>query len=297
MPPTSVTRRGTIQMALAMTIAGSIGVFVVESGYPSIIVASFRCLIGALALAIYCWARGHFRRPNWGVRSMILIAVAGALLTANWVLLFDSFSLTSISIATIAYHVNPFIILALGAIFFGDTLDPSKIIWTITAFAGPVLVIGVPDHLVGECMLGIAFALFATTLFSFTIVITKSLMTVPPDVIALIQVVVGGILLLPLARPWEVVLTSPGWLYLVGLGIIHTGLLYALLYAAFQNLSKTMIAILSFIYPVVTVLLDGIIYGRVLVAEQWLGITAIAVATLGVMLGWAIYPNRKGTIR
>lgn len=284
---------GVVEMALAMAIAGSIGVFAVESGQPAFTVVFYRCLFGALSLGIYCYWRGLFRQVDYSFRNLALISVGGAFLVYNWVLMFEALNLTSISIVTIVYHVNPFIILALGAVFFSERLDRHKLGWTSLAFAGLMAVIGLPDAMAGDYLRGIAFTLLATTLYAFTIVFSKWVKGVPPAFIAFQQVSIGVLLVLPFVDFGQIP-AGRDWFFLVSLGILHTGVEYVLLYAAFQKLSMALIAILSFVYPVVAVLLDYLVYGHLLSWEQLLGVALIALATLGVRLGWKLpWPGRR----
>ena len=99
-------RVGLAQMAAAMTLSGTLGVFVLESGQSAWNVVFFRCLFGALSLLAYCWARGLLRRtvhaPHAGPG-----AGAGAALVLNWVLLFSAYRLASISLATAVTTCSP----------------------------------------------------------------------------------------------------------------------------------------------------------------------------------------------
>jgi drug/metabolite transporter (DMT)-like permease len=287
------TRRGTIEMGLAMTIAGSIGVFVIESGQSPLEVVFYRCLFGAFFLWLYCCLRGLLRSAHFAWRPLMLTAFAGACLVINWALLFKAYSLTSISIATIVYHVNPFIILLLGVLLFKDSFDASKLLWTGVAFVGLICVIGIPDELSGDYMLGIFMTLAATVLYAVSIVVAKWLQDIPPEVLACLQVSVGVVLLFPLADLGAAPLAGLQWGYLIGLGFFHTAVQYILLYGAFQKLPMALIAILSFIYPVVAVVLDYAIYEQRLQPTQWLGIAAIAVATLAVKLNWRLRRRPK----
>lgn len=285
----SSVQTGVVEMAVAMAIAGSIGVFAVESEQPPFTVVFYRCLFGALALGIYCFTRGLFRQVDYSVRNLGLICLGGAFLVYNWVLMFEALGLTSISVVTIVYHVNPFIILLLGAVFFAERIDRHKVSWTAFAFTGLLCVIGIPEAMEGDYVRGIVFTLLATTLYSFTIVFSKWVRGVPPAVIAFIQVSLGVFLVLPFVDFGEVPIGQQ-WFFLISLGILHTGVEYVLLYAAFQKLSMALIAILSFIYPVVAIALDYLVYGQVLSVEQMIGVVMIAVATLGVRLEWKIRP-------
>lgn len=286
------TEAGIVEMTLAMAIAGSIGVFAVESGQPPFTVVFYRCLFGALALGAYCLYRGLFGQVDYSLRNLALISLGGAFLVYNWALMFEALTLTSISIVTIVYHVNPFIILILGVVFFSERLDRHKLGWTALAFAGLIAVIGIPDAMAGDYVRGIAFTLLATTLYSFTIVFSKWVKGVPPAFIAFLQVSLGVLLVLPFVDFGQIP-AGRQWFFLISLGVLHTGVEYVLLYAAFQKLSMALIAILSFVYPVVALILDYLVYDHLLSVAQLLGVALIAVATLGVRLGWKLHLPRR----
>jgi drug/metabolite transporter (DMT)-like permease len=69
---------------------------------------------------------------------------------------------------------------------------------------------------------------------------------------------------------------------LVGLGVIHTGLAYVVLYAGMARLSTSRIALLQFVYPVAAILMDWAVYGRALSAVQLAGVALMAVALTAV---------------
>ncbi|MDD7911532.1 EamA family transporter [Pseudovibrio exalbescens] len=80
-----------------------------------------------------------------------------------------------------------------------------------------------------------------------------------PHLIALIQVSLGIVLLFPLASFDALAeITSIEWSYLLVLGGVHTMLMYILMYSAFQMLPTPVIAVMSFIYPVVAIGVDNI---------------------------------------
>lgn len=287
-------RSGVVEMAAAMAIAGSIGVFAVESAQPPFTVVFYRCLFGALALGVYCSFRGLFQQTDWRARNLAFICLGGTFLVYNWVLMFEALNLTSISIVTIVYHVNPFIILLMGTVFFAERIDRHKLSWTAFAFAGLLGVIGVPEAMQGDYVRGIVFTLLATTLYSFTIVFSKWVRGVPPAVIAFIQVSVGVFLVLPFVD-FSQSPVGQEWFFLISLGVLHTGVEYVLLYSAFQKLPMALIAILSFIYPVVAILLDYLVYGHLLTLAQIIGVAMIAIATLGVRLEWRVLRPMRNT--
>src|SRR5690349_21735494 len=94
---------GMLEMAAAMFLSGTLGYFVLKSGQQAENVVFFRCLVGAAFLGLYCAARGFLRDTGITRATFGLIAVGGVAIVLNWVLLFSSYKLASISIATAVY--------------------------------------------------------------------------------------------------------------------------------------------------------------------------------------------------
>lgn len=79
------------------------------------------------------------------------------------------------------------------------------------------------------------------------------------------------------------------------MGVVHTGLMYILLYGAIQRLPTTLTGALSFIYPVVAFGVDALAFGRRLEPGQILGAAAILLAAAGMMSAWTA--RRPGAAR
>jgi drug/metabolite transporter (DMT)-like permease len=292
-------RIGTYELVAAMVISGTIGVFVIESGQNSFNVVFFRCVFGALALGAYCLIRGFFRSSGltWG--RLALAALGGVCIVYNWVFLFESFTMTSISVGTIVYHTQPFYVLLLGALIFRERLTAQKVAWVLVAFIGLVMVTGLkPEDLRGSgddrYLQGIGYALLAALLYGFATLIAKRLKQVRPHVVALIQVCVGIVLLLPFVRLAETNGIGVKWGWLIGLGVIHTCVMYVLMYSSYQKLPTSKIAVLSFVYPAVAMIADYVVYRQHVSLIQALGIPLIVGASLGISLGWRLWPGSSG---
>jgi len=274
-------------MAAAMTLSGTLGVFVLESGQSAWNVVFFRCVFGALSLLLYCWARGLLKPGLFTARSLALALAAGAALVLNWVLLFSAYRLASISLATAVYNVQPFFLIGLGALFLGERPTRGKLAWSVLAFAGLLLVLKLSsDHGGGAYLSGLLLGLGAAALYGVTAVIVKRLKGIPPQVLALVQVTLGALMLLPMADFQALPAAPLQWGCLVALGLVHTCLMYILMYSAIQKLPTTSTAALSFIYPAVAILLDLLVYGHRMDATQVLGVAMIFLAAAGVSLNW-----------
>lgn len=280
--------KGTLQLTAAMVLSGTLGIFVVESGASAFNVVFFRVLFGALALGSYALARGYFRDHGLTPKKLGLAALGGLFIVFNWVLLFESYENTSISVATVVYHTQPFYVVLLGALLFRERLTAAKVGWIALAFAGLILVSGVtPGDFTGgnsTYLLGIGQALAAALLYGLSTLVTKRVTGVRPHLIALVQVLVGIPLLLPLADFGAMSGTGADWGWLIGLGLIHTGLMYVLMYAAYQKLPTAKIAVLAFTYPAVAMVADWAVYGHHIGLVQALGVPLIVFASLKVNL-------------
>lgn len=283
-----IDRRGTGEMIAAMLISGTIGWLVLLSGQPPLTVVFFRCLIGALVLSLM------LRRVPpavWTKASLLLALLGGLALVGNWLLLFASFSRASISMATAAYNVQPFLLVGLAALVRRERVPLWKLLWLVAAFAGLLLVVQVePDVLIepGAYLSGIGLALGAAFLYAVFSLIAKQLTGIPPQRLARGQLLLGTLVLAPLLA-WDRLPTGPQpWSILITLGVVHTGIMYALLYSALQRLPTSATAALSFIYPVAAILVDYWAFGQKLHPSQLLGGGLILLAVAGVSFGWRL---------
>ncbi|MFN4118274.1 DMT family transporter [Acidovorax sp.] len=278
--------QGTLEMSAAMAISGTIGWFVVQSGLPALQVVFWRCAFGAMALGLVCGAMGLLRGVlTW--RSALWAALGGVAIVTNWLLLFGAYSHVSISIATAVYNTQPFMLVVFGALLFGERVTLAKLGWLGLAFVGMLLIVqakpggGVAS---GHYALGVTMALGAAFFWALASVVAKRLTGTPPHLIALVQVAVGVLMLAPFAQLGTPPQGASTWLMLVTLGVVHTGLMYILLYGAVQKLPTYLQGALSFIYPVVAIGVDFVAFGHRLQPAQWLGAAAILLAAAAMNL-------------
>ena len=134
-------RRGSWEMIGAMLISGTIGWFVLVSGVSVVEVVFWRCVIGALTLALICLVLGYLRLNLLTTRILGLAVVSGVAIVGNWLLLFESYSRASISIATAVYNVQPFMLVLLAALFLGEKITVQKLAWLSVAFLGMLAIV------------------------------------------------------------------------------------------------------------------------------------------------------------
>lgn len=284
--------RGAIEMISAMVISGTVGWFVVMSGQPPESVVFWRCLFGALAMLVACLALGVLRHVRIDAWQFALACVGGVALILNWVLLFSAYGYSSIAIATVVYHIQPFMLVGLGVLFFAERLSVAKVGWLLLAFAGLVLIVSAKGggQAVGSNYLqGVGLALASAFFYAVAAAITKRLKTLPVHLIVLIQMTVGVLVLAPFVDFSAVGgLASDSWTYLVIIGVVHTGVMSTLLYSAIQKIPTALVGALSFIYPIVAILVDWVAFAHPLGVLQVAGAAAILLAAAGMNFGWSL---------
>jgi len=277
-----------------MAMSGTIGAVVVESGAEAPAVAFARCLVGGALLVLWCTARGWLRpatlRSILNRRDLTLAIAGGVLLVGNWILLFASYSLSSISVSTVVYHTQPLLLVGLAAVLLRERVARGQLVRSGIAFGGVALIsLGAQGAGGSQVRVdGIALALAAALLYAGASLIAKRLDHVRPHLLAAIQCSVGVVLLAPALALTPLPSTVDGLLWLAVLGSVHTAFMYVLMYSSIGKLPTGTVALLSYLYPVVAVVVDVLAYDHRITPIEGLGMVAVLVA--------AMTPGRKRRI-
>lgn len=282
--------QGAVEMASAMLISGTIGWFVITAQQPVAVVVFWRCVFGAIALVVICAVTGVLRREIVTRRQLALAAAGGIAVVLNWLLLFAAFPRASISVATTIYNTQPFMLVVLGALLFSERITAIKIFWLALAFLGVVALVesGNSSSATGPAYLaGILLALGAAFFYAITAVVAKKLAGVPPIIVVLIQVCVGAVTLAPFALVNATPSSREAWALLAILGVVHTGIVFVLLYRGIQKLPTHVTGALSFIYPVVAMVVDAIAFEQRFQPMQIAGAALVLFAAAGTTFRWS----------
>lgn len=284
--PTAQETRGQWLMIAGGVLLGTVGVFVEEARQHPLVTVLFRCTFGALALLAWGLATGRVRELRVRGRSWPVVAATGVLMVLNWALFFAAIPRTSIGVATIVFHIQPVWIMLFGTLVLREAVAPRQVAAMLAALLGLVLTMGLlggdaaawgPDHVSGLLM-----CLAGSLCYAAVTILAKTEKVVTPFALAWWQCAVGTVLLLwvPLVHGWPQAPSS--WAWLAGLGVLHTGLAYAILFAGMARLTLGRIAVLQYVYPLTAIVLDWAVYGRGLDAVQLAGVGLMAGALLVV---------------
>jgi len=195
-----------------------------------------------------------------------------------------------VSVATLSYYFAPVLVTVLCPLLFKEKLTAKQIVCFIASTAGLVLITGIGTG-GGDHLGGILFALGAAVLYASVVLINKFIRDVDGIHRTLLQFLAAAVVLLPYVLLTGDITTGPmdatGWLCLLAVGIIHTGLAYCFYFSALKDLSGQEASILSYIDPLVAVLISVTVLGEPMTPWQILG----GLLILGFTL-WNELPSR-----
>jgi drug/metabolite transporter (DMT)-like permease len=297
----SATNIGTIELVIAMILSGTIGYFVISSEQSLWNVVFFRCVIGAVVLGGYAYFSGLIRREFFKRSVLLMIILGGITLVANWIFLFASFHYIPFSIATVAYHMQPLFLVLAGALITREKPSGSLLVWLTLAFVGLFLIVELDVNEIlslfsndssassePSALIGLLLALGAALLYTVTTLVTKKVSQVPSTFVALVQVIVGIFMLLPFVDLANLPTQTSQWIDLLVLGAMMTGFMYIIMYDSFQKLPTSLIALLSFIYPVTALFVDYAAFSTQISVWQGLGVLLILLAVCAVKFNWSL---------
>lgn len=246
----------------AMLIFGTIGIFRRYIPLSSGMLAFTRGLLGSALLILFLFAKGH-KWHRIEKKSQLLLAVTGIVIGLNWILLFEAYNYTTVSTATMCYYMQPTIVILLSPILLHERITPKKLICAITAIIGMVCVSGVAEKggIGAQDTIGILCGLGAAALYATVIILNKKIQIEDAYEKTIIQLISATIILIPylfLTEDWAAIqLNKLAILMVLVVGIVHTGIAYALYFGSMKELKAQSIAVLSYIDPVFALLLSA----------------------------------------
>ena len=274
----------------AMTIFGTVGIFVRYIPLPAATVAFFRGVLGFLFILILMLLTG--KKPDFSAMksNFWILLVSGGAMGLNWVLLFESYRHTTVAVATICYYLAP-VFLVLVSPLLGEKLTGRKLILSGVALVGMVFVSGVLEGGISGDK-GIAFAVGAAALYTTVMFLNKKLGPISAYDKTVVQLAAAVVVILPyclFAGGFGMgQMVGRDYALLAVVGIVHTGLAYWLYFGALGQLPSQSVALFSYIDPVIAIVLSALWLGEPMHWQESLG----AVLILGSAL-WSELPNKK----
>lgn len=271
-----------VPFIISMIAFGTIGLFVRLIGLQSAEIALWRAVLGALFIGgVFLFQR---RMPGYGSsrRNFLLLCLSGGAMGVNWILLFEAYKYTSVSLATLSYYFAPVLVTLLSPFLFKERLGTKGLVSFFGATAGLVLITLQPSE--GGSIVGILFGISAAVFYATVIILNKKLTDVGGLERTFWQFVFAAIVLAiytPISSGIELFsLDQIGAVMLLTVGIFHTGITYLLYFGSLAQLEGQRVALLSYVDPLVAALLSVSLLGERMTLLQAIGGVMILGFTL-----------------
>lgn len=280
---------GKLKILISMAIFGTVGIFVRFIPLPSAVIAFCRGVLGCLFLLLVMTVTGQ--KPNLTdiKRNGLVLAISGAAIGINWILLFEAYRHTTVAIATICYYLAPAFV-TLGSPLVGEKLTAKKLGCIGVAMIGMVFVSGVLQGGQNGSLLGVLLGVGAAVFYASVILLNKKLSPISAYDKTLCQLGAASIVVAPYILLSGGIsfaeMSTLGWFMLVVVGIVHTGIAYALYFGGIRDVNAQTAAILSYLDPVLSIILSA------LILRERLDMFSVIGAVL--ILGGALYSELPG---
>ena len=279
------TNKARGMLAVSMSVFGTIGIFVRFTEISSSLLALLRAVIAAVLLGLFLTLTKQ--KINFSaIKSEIpLLLISGIAMGFNWILLFEAYKYTTVSVATLSYYFAPIIVTLICPIIFKEKMTAKQWICFIMSTVGIVLITGIGDMSKNnKHLLGIAFGLSAACLYATVIILNKKIQKVSGIHRTFLQFVAAIAVLLPYVLLTEqkgfAGVNKLAVICILVIGIVHTGITYCLYFSSIKELRGQETAVLSYIDPLVAVLVSVLILKETITPVQIIGGVLILGFTL-----------------
>ena len=278
---------------IALASFGTLGPFVRNIAVSSGELALYRAIMAAVLLAGYLAMTKQPLKLKQLSRELPLLLISGMAMGINWILLFEAYKYTTVSVATLSYYFAPVLVTVACPLLFREKMGTKQWICFAMSTLGIALITGIGDLSGGSDHLkGILFGLGAAVLYASVILLNKFIKGVAGIQRTFLQFLAAIVILIPyVAFSGGVTLQKLdglGWICLLIVGLFHTGITYCLYFSALKELPGQEAAILSYIDPLVAVLISVFVLGEQMTVVQIIG----GVLILGFTLWNEIQPKQ-----
>lgn len=254
-----------ISLITAMCIFSNIGLLRRFIPLSSGTVALARAVIGTAFLFCLLLLRKQKLDTQAIRKNGLLLLLSGFALGLNWMLLFEAYNHTTVATATLCYYMAPILLIVASPFLFREKMDLRKWLCCGAAIAGIILVSGITQTGLSfeTDSKGVLLGLSAAFFYACVVALNKKMQGLTPLSRTVLQLAISILVLLPYTLIAEdlsaaVTMAPISLVLLLVVGVVHTGIAYALYFDAVGKLNAQTSALLSYIDPILAVVLSAL---------------------------------------
>ena len=273
------------KLILAMTIFGTIGIFVKYIPLPSSVIACVRGFVGVAFLLLMTFIKKSKISFKDIKKNLLLLVISGAFIGINWILLFEAYRYTTVATATLCYYMAPIFVTLASPFILKEKLTLKKGLCVFTALIGMIFVSGIIGT--GSLQInlpGILCGVGAAFFYACVILLNKHIKDISSYDMTMTQLFVAAVVILPYtlltADISAVTLDAKAIICLFIVGIVHTGFAYMIYFSSISSLKAQTVAIFSYIDPVIAIILSALLLKEKMGLFGFIGAILILGSTL-----------------
>ena len=258
-------RRSLLMIVASMLIFGTIGLFRRYIPVSSAFLAFSRGILGGTILLAFTRLKGKQSREKLPRRTIFLLVLTGAIIGINWMLLFEAYNYTTVATATLCYYMQPAIVILLSPLVFKEPVTVKKGICVILSVIGMVFVSGIAESGIPPLseLKGILLGTGAAVFYAAVVIMNKKLPGLDAYEKTIIQLLAAAAVLVPYLlvsrQSFRAEWTPTAIVMLLTVGLVHTGVAYALYFGSMDGVKAQSVAVFSYLDPIVALLLSTVI--------------------------------------
>jgi len=269
-------KRARISIIMSMVSFGTLAPFVRNISVSSGELALYRAVLASTLIGCFLLVtRQKLPFRSLG-KELYLLLLSGMAMGFNWILLFEAYKYTTVAISTLSYYFAPVLVTLACPFLFREKMTRKQILCFVMSTFGLALVVGITDlGGGGNDAIGVAFGLGAAVLYATVILLNKFITGVSGIHRTFLQFLAAILVLVPyvtFTSGYQLgTLDNTGWICLLIVGLVHTGITYCLYFSSLRNLPGQEAAILSYVDPLVAVIIGVLVLKEPLSWQQLAG--------------------------
>lgn len=266
-------KQSYIKYFIALILFGSNGIVANAIDLPSYKIVFMRALFGCALLFVVFWFKGGRLCEFKPAKDVIVVALSGAAMAADWLFLFEAYVQIGVSLAVILNYCGPIIVVALSPVLFHERITPGRMISLIAAMSGAILisvqVISGSLNVWGICC-GIlsAFSYAGMVMFNKK---SNNIKGINNAMIQLMAALATVTIFAAMNHGLYIHVEAGDWFPVLWLGFVNTGVSCWLYFSSMGKLPVQTVAVCGYMEPLAAVLLAVVILGELMSPLQVLG--------------------------
>lgn len=281
-----------LKLILISATFGTIGIVTHFIPLTSAAIVFYRALLGGIFIIFMTYLSGKVVNVRAMGDNFFVLICTGFFMGLNWVFQFEAFRVSTIAIGTVCYNTMPIFLIIIASFIFKERITFKNIICILVATIGVVLVSNVASTGIrSNEVLGCFYGILGAINYALIVIFNRKLSQIETHDKVIFQFIFSAIIMFFYA----VFIQGNGLFFdenisnndlIVGifcillLSLFHTGFCYVHYFNAVSRLKAETVAILTYIDPVVALLLSYFVLKEKTTGLQMIGSALILLSTL-----------------